>query len=87
MLRRFAVQGVIFAPDRLFAFLPSEGIKAKSKIRKAERISPFFQNTETPIFGRRPKKACRSKAFFSLFPKKRLRDEKSPVCYKKSPPR
>ncbi len=42
MLRRFAVQGVIFAPDRLFAFLPSEGIKAKSKIRKAERISEFF---------------------------------------------
>ncbi len=84
MLRRFAVQGVIFAPDRLFAFLPSEGIKAKSKIRKAECISPFFQNTD---FRPPPEKSVSLEGLFFIIPKKRLRDEKSPVCYKKSPPR
>ncbi len=90
MLRRFAVQNVIFASDRLFAFLPSEGIKAKSKIRKAERISEFFpKNTASAdAFSAVTGKRCVSlESLFFIIPQKRLRDEKSTVCYKKSPPR
>ncbi len=85
MLRRFAVQDAIFTPDRLFAFCRDTLSSTKSKIRKAERISPFSQNTEIPIFGRRPKKAYRSKASFSLFPKNGF-VMKNPLSVIKNPP-